>query len=302
MQNSNPSRWQQVLRWGFGVLWIIDGFLKLQPGMFNSGLVVNVVGATALDNQPAWLTHLMFSGINLWHAGLPLTTIAMALWEVALGIGIIAARGRWFRITLWAVVAWSAIVWVMAEGLGGILSGNPTFPGDSPGSTPFYAAAAILMLYPNWVTPSLHRLAGVFWALATVVQLLPYNWSRSAMGGIFGNVTMNGQEPAAIDRLNNAFIELAYRSPIGVNVVLIIIMALLAWAWFTRPTRSSTWWLTLLFLFGLWAIPQAFATLFTGTATDLGNEFPLALLLWAARHMANHRAQKTKGAVLSAIT
>lgn len=278
--------WQQGLRRGFGALWILDGILKLQPGMFNSGLVVNVVGANALDNQPAWLTHLMFLGVNVWHAGLPYTTIAMALFEIALGIGLIATKGRWFRLTLWAIVGWSVIVWVMAEGLGGILSGNPTFPGDSPGSTPFYVVGALLLLYPTWLKPSWHRVAGGFWAIAALVQCLPYNWSSSNVGSIFGNVTMNGQEPAVIDRLNNAFILLAYHTPVLVNLVLVLIMAALAWAWFTRPTRPALWWLTLLYLALLWTIPQAFATLFTGTATDLGNELPLALLLWAVRRTA----------------
>lgn len=289
------TRWPRVFQLGFGILWMIDGLLKLQPGMFTPNLISNVVGANATDNQPAWLYHLMIGGANLWHAGLPYTTIAMALFEMVLGVGLMTLSGSKLRLVLWAVVAWCLIVWVMAEGMGGVLSGNPNFPGDSPGSTPFYAIGAILLLYPHWVKPTFHRWAGVFWSIATVVQLLPYNWNAANLAGVFGNVTMNGYEPVWVDRLNNAFIVLGFHHPIVINIVFVVVMAMLAIGYGSGRIDGPIWWLTIIWLVVLWAIPQAFGTLFTGTGTDLGNEFPLILLLWASKSVSS--SQDTSGRV-----
>ncbi len=277
--------WYRVLKWGFGILWIVAGLLKLQPGMFTSALAINVLGPNALNNQPKWLYTVMLHGAHLWYVGLPVTTALLAMWEIALGVALIASRGQWFRITLWLVVAWCLVVWIMAEGMGGILTGSPAFPEGSPGSTPFYAVGAILLLYPSWVRPTFHRWAGGFWAVAALVQALPYNWSASQVGGIFGDVSMNGAEPAALDRLNNVFITMGYHAPVMVNLVMVIVMAVLAWGYWTGKIPGPIWWLTIAWLAFLWVIPQAMATLFTGTGTDLGNAFPLALLLWAAKYM-----------------
>lgn len=115
----------------------------------------------------------MFHGAHLWYVGLPTTTILLAVWEMALGVSLMTTRGRWFRVTLWLIVAWCAVVWVMGEGMGGILTGSPVFPEDAPGSTPFYAAGALLLLCPSLVRPTLHRWAGAFWGVAALVQSLP---------------------------------------------------------------------------------------------------------------------------------
>lgn len=282
----NAEVWQRALRWGFGILWILDGLLKLQPKMFTSALVINVLGPNALNDQPKWLYSLMFQGANLWHAGLPVTTLLLAIVELLLGIGLLFARGRWFRLTLWGILAWCAVVWVMAEGMGGILTGSATFAEDSPGSTPFYALGALLLLYPSIVRPTLHRWAGAFWAAAAVVQCLPYNWSASQIAGIFGDVSMNGGEPAFIDRLNNNFLMMGYHAPVVMNLIMVAVMAVLAWGYWNRRIKGPIWWLTIAWLAFLWMVPQAFATLFTGTATDLGDAFPLILLLWTTKYMA----------------
>ncbi len=282
--------WQGVLRWGFGLLWIIAGLLKLQPGMFSSALIVNVLGPNALTDQPAWLMHLMMGGVHLWHSLLPVDTILLALWEIALGVGLIFARGRWFRVTLWVVIIWSAVVWVMAEGMGGVLNGSPTLVEDSPGSSPFYAMAALLLLYPQWAKSSvLTRAAGAFWALAALIQCLPYNWSAASTGGMIGNVTMNGQEPAWVDRLNNAFILMAFHHAVVFNIVMVLVMAVLAWGYASRRISGFVWFLTIIWLAFLWIVPEDFATLFSGTATDLGNPIPLALLLWTVKYSVSSR-------------
>lgn len=300
------TRWPQVLQRGFGILWIINGLLKLQPGMFTPNLISNVVGANATDNQPAWLYHLMIAGANVWHAGLPFTTIAMALFEMALGIGLMALSGQKRRVLLWVMIVWCLIVWVMAEGMGGVLSGTPTFPGDSPGSTPFYAVGAILLLYPHWVKPTFYRWAGAFWGIAAMVQLLPYNWNASTLAGVFGNVTMNGFEPVWVDRLNNTFIMLGFHHPLVINILLVMVMALLAIGYGSGRIGGPIWWMTILWLAFLWAIPQAFGTIFTGTGTDLGNEFPLVLLLWAAKSVSasgvsSHRINDRSSTVSDAL-
>lgn len=271
------------LKWGLGALWMGDGLLKLQPGMFTGALVINVLAANATDNQPHWLYRVMMTGVNFWHAGLPWTTVLMAVWEIALGLAFIGMHGKWHRITLWASVAWSAMVWVMAEGMGGIFTGSPTFPAGSPGSTPFYALGALLLLYPAMLKRPLNRWAGLFWWMAALVQVLPYNWSPTGVASIFGNVTMNGNEPVLVQQLINTFVLTSMHTPEAVNLVMVLVMACLGWIFWRGRAFGLAWLLTIAWLAFCWIIPQAFGTIFTGTGTDLGLEFPLVLLLWTVK-------------------
>lgn len=109
------------------------------------------------------------------------------------------------------------------------------------------------------------------------------------MAGIFGDVSMNGAEPAALDRLNNLFLMMGYHHPILVNLVMVGVMAVLAWGYWSGRIRGPMGWLTIVWLAFVGIVPQAMATLLIGTATDLGNAFPVGLLPWTAKHMLAQR-------------
>ena len=84
--------WRQVLRIGFGLIWVFDGILQAQPKM-AVGLPSQVIEPIAASS-PRWVQHLVnWAGTN-WSYH-PMQAGASAVW-IQVGIGIwllVAARG-----------------------------------------------------------------------------------------------------------------------------------------------------------------------------------------------------------------
>ena len=77
-------RGRQVLRIGFGVLWILDGLLQAQPAM-PLGLATNVTQPAA-DGSPGWVRGLVDFAAKGWTYH-PVSAAAAAVWiQVTIGI------------------------------------------------------------------------------------------------------------------------------------------------------------------------------------------------------------------------
>ncbi|HEV2241949.1 MAG TPA: hypothetical protein VGR98_12980, partial [Streptosporangiaceae bacterium] len=89
--------WRQLLRIGFGVLWIFDGLLQAQPAM-AVGLPSQVVEPTAA-NSPGWVQHVVNWAGTSW-SDHPIQAGASAVGiQVGIGVWLIAApRGPWSRL------------------------------------------------------------------------------------------------------------------------------------------------------------------------------------------------------------
>lgn len=253
--------------------------------MFTSQLIVNVIAPSAADNQPTWLYRLMISGARTWYHWLPWSTFGILLVEGFLAWA--AWRGPDDRLGRWGLqlsIVWALIVWVMAEGLGGLLTSSPSLMTNAPGSAPLYAVIAGLLLLPSetWHSPrfyaKLRKGLSLFFLGATLVQMFPTFWTAPGAGGIFGDITMNGNEPVAMQQLINSLVMIAMRAPILLNLIFISIMANIAIALrkgaLTRPARF----VIVIWLAFIWIGPQAMGGLLTGSGTDPGVEFPLFLL------------------------
>ena len=85
-------RGRQVIRIGFGVLWILDGLLQAQPAM-PLGLASNVTEPSA-DGAPGWVRALVDFAARGWTYH-PVNAAAAAVWiQVGIGIWLVtAARG-----------------------------------------------------------------------------------------------------------------------------------------------------------------------------------------------------------------
>ncbi len=281
-------RLRRFLVYGLGSLWMLDGLLKIQPAMFHAFLVSNVLAPAATDSQPHWLASLMMRGALLWiHMGVWSNWLNFGI-EFLIGLLILWGPERvWGRAGLWLSLGWGAVVWIFAEGLGGLVSGSPTFLQGSPGSIPFYALAAILLLLPAqlWSGGQLQRAAryglGLFWLLAFIWQVLPSSgfWTGTGLAAQFGDVTMNGPEPAWLQMAINAMVVSSTSHPIMENALYSAILLSLAVLTIWRPHSRSTWLLGTLWVGFVWAVPQAFGTLFSGTGTDPGMIAPFALLV-----------------------
>ena len=169
---------RRVLRIGFGVLWILDGLLQIQPAM-PLGLPSQVI-VPASASSPGWVKDLVNWAANAWSYH-PVTAAASVVW-IQIGIGIwllVAARGVWSRLGGLASVGWGLIVWVFGEAFGGVFGHGLTWLFGAPGAVLFYCAAGGLIALPfrAWATPRLGRLIlaamGLFFVGMAVLQAWP---------------------------------------------------------------------------------------------------------------------------------
>jgi hypothetical protein len=86
--------WRQLLRIGFGVLWVIDGLLQAQPAMAG-GLPSQVIEPSAASS-PGWVQHIVNWAGTAWSYH-PVQAGASVVWiQIGVGAWLIAApRGTW---------------------------------------------------------------------------------------------------------------------------------------------------------------------------------------------------------------
>jgi cytochrome oxidase Cu insertion factor (SCO1/SenC/PrrC family) len=183
--------WRQLLRVGFGVIWIFDGLLQAQPAM-AAGLPSQVIEPTAASS-PTWVQHVVNWAGTTWSYH-PIQAGASAVWiQLGIGVWLIAApRGFWSRLAGLASVAWGLVVWVFGEAFGGIFAPGLTWLFGAPGAALFYCTAGALIALPErtWHSARLGRavlsLLGLFFIGMAVLQAWP--------GRGFWQGTVHGQQ------------------------------------------------------------------------------------------------------------
>jgi cytochrome oxidase Cu insertion factor (SCO1/SenC/PrrC family) len=193
---------RRLLRIGFGVLWLFDGWLQAQPAM-AVGLPSRVIAPTAV-HSPAWVRHLVNWGGTTWSYH-PVQAGAAAVWiQVGLGIWLLAAgAGPSSRLAGLASTGWGLVVWVFGESFGGIFAPGLSWLFGAPGAALFYCAAGVLVALPSryWCSARLGRVVlaaiGVFLVAMAVLQAWP---GRGFWHGLSGGqpATMPGMAPAAV--------------------------------------------------------------------------------------------------------
>ena len=125
-------RARQLLRIGFGALWLFDGLLQAQPQM--AGGMPALLQATDAGS-PGWVVDLVNWGANIWSYH-PIAAAASTVW-IQIGIGlwlIFAVRGWSLRLAALSSVAWGLIVWAFGEAFGAILAPGLTVLFGAPGA------------------------------------------------------------------------------------------------------------------------------------------------------------------------
>lgn len=165
-QNNNKSTSVPVGRWilwyGLASFWLVDAILQIQPPM-SSSMFVDMVVAPVLQGEPTWYLRTLGQGIQLWTNHQIASAVFAAVIQLAIAVFLFLGKDRRIgKIGLWISIAWSLVVWTLGEGMGGILSGSPTFITGSPGSVILYIVAAVLLLLPisRWEDGGIHRRIG----------------------------------------------------------------------------------------------------------------------------------------------
>jgi hypothetical protein len=139
---------RQLLRIGFGGLWLFDGILQAQPKM-AIGLPSQVIESAAAPSS-RWVQEVVNWAGTAWSYH-PMQAGAAAVWiQVGIGIWLLAApRGAPSRLAGLVSVGWGLVVWAFGESFGGIFAPGLTWLFGAPGAVLIYVVAGVLIALPE---------------------------------------------------------------------------------------------------------------------------------------------------------
>lgn len=277
---------RRFLRVALGLLWIVDGLLQAQPQM-AAGFGREVL-TPGLAGGPHWVSAAAGPLVRVFTRH-PVTADAATVWiQIGLGALIILSRtGLLSRVALLASVAWSLLVWVVGEGMGGLFSPGAGWLVGAPGAVLVYLLGAGLLMAPwSWWEGDrsallVRRTVGTWLLIGAGLQALPWEgfWSSSGAAAPFADGAATRQ-PDVLRRPISAVADAAGRHPVVLNTV--VVTALLVVAAGLWLSRAAGWVIAgLLLCAATWWLAQDFGVL-GGMATDPNTALPLAVVLCCA--------------------
>src|SRR5215468_5541695 len=283
--------WRQVLRVGFGLLWIFDGILQAQPKM-AIGLPSQVIEPSAASS-PHWVQQVVSWAGTTWSYH-PLQAGAAAVWiQIGIGVWLLAApKGGWSRLAGLVSVGWGLVVWVFGESFGGVFAPGLTWLFGAPGAVLTYVVAGGLIALPErvWRDPRLGQAIlsglGLFLVAMAVLQAWPGRgfWpgtshgQRGTLAGMTHDMAQTPQ-PGFLAAWVSAFTRFDEAHGFAVNLVAVVALALIGAAFLTgrrRLVRPALIAFTVLCLAD-WVLIEDFGFL-GGLGTDPNSMIPFALL------------------------
>ena len=283
--------WRQLLRVGFGLLWVFDGVLQAQLKM-AIGLPSQVIGPIAASS-PRWVQHVVNWAGTAWSYH-PLQAGASAVWiQIGIGIWLLAApRGGWSRLAGLVSVGWGLVVWVFGESFGGVFAPGLTWLFGAPGAVLIYCVAGALIALPErvWRDPQLGQAIlsglGLFLVAMAVLQAWPGRgfWQGISHGqpgtlaGMTGPMAQTPQ-PGFLSALIKAFTSFDEAHGFAVNLFAVVALALIGAAFLTGQRRLARLALIAFTVLCLadWVLIEDFG-FFGGLGTDPNSMIPFALL------------------------
>jgi cytochrome oxidase Cu insertion factor (SCO1/SenC/PrrC family) len=283
--------WRQLLRVGFGLLWVFDGILQAQPKM-AIGLPSLIIEPTAASS-PHWVQHVVNWAGTTWSYH-PMQAGAAAVWiQVGIGVWMLAAeRGGWSRLAGLAGVGWGLVVWVFGESFGGIFAPGLTWLFGAPGAVLVYCVAGALIALPErtWRSPLLGRAilagTGLFLIGMAVLQAWPGRgfWQGAVHGrpGTLASMTRDmaqTPQPGFLAASVRAFTSFDQAHGFAVNLVAVVALALIGAAFLSgqrRLVRPAVIAFTVLCL-AAWVLIEDIG-FFGGLGTDPNSMIPFILL------------------------
>jgi cytochrome oxidase Cu insertion factor (SCO1/SenC/PrrC family) len=286
----SETRGRDVLRIGFGLLWLLDGILQAQPQM-AAGLPSGVIEPSTAGS-PVWVQHLVNWAGTSWSYH-PVQAAAATVWiQAGIGVWLIVARkGPLSRLAGLAGLTWGLLVWVFGESFGGILAPGLTWLTGAPGAALIYAVAGALIALPEryWRSPRFGRLLlgglGLFMIGMAVLQAWPGRgfWQGTVNGqpgtlvGMIQSMAQTSQ-PSFIARVVAGFATFTGQHGFAVNLVAVLVMAGTGLAFLTGRRRVilPATWVFVLFCLADWLLIQDLG-FFGGLGTDPNSMIPMAL-------------------------
>jgi cytochrome oxidase Cu insertion factor (SCO1/SenC/PrrC family) len=283
--------WRQVLRVGFGLLWVFDGILQAQPKM-AIGLPSQVIGPSAASS-PHWVQQVVNWAGTTWSYH-PLQAGAAAVWiQIGIGIWLLAApRGGWSRLAGLVSVGWGLVVWVFGESFGGVFAPGLTWLFGAPGAVLVYVVAGGLIALPErtWHDPRLGQAIlsglGLFLVAMAVLQAWPGRgfWPGASGGrpGTLAGMThgmAQTPQPGFLSAWVGAFTRFDEAHGFAVNLFAVAALALTGAAFLTGRRRLARPALAAFAVLCLadWVLIEDIGV-FGGLGTDPNSMIPFILL------------------------
>lgn len=294
-QERRPRIAARMIRSALGLLWLLDGLLQLQPRLFGPTFAHDVIAPSA-TGQPVVLAHFIDHVAHLIAIQPALVNGLFASVQILIGIGLL--MGATTKPALAISVVWALGVWVMGEGLGGLLTGGALPLTGAPGAALLYAVIAILV-WPTsgWRPRRAAESAGpagsasaegplgpwagrVAWATYWVgTGAIWFHWSGRASGAISGAIGRAGSgEPSWLVHLETTASEAvgASGSSLASTAAVLSIVIGLGPLLFRRSALFLVAGVAL--SLDYWVFGQAFGQILTGSGTDPSTA-PLVILL-----------------------
>ncbi len=281
---------RRLLRIGFGLLWLLDGLLQIQPGM-AVGVPSQVIEPGAVSS-PTWVRHLVNWAGTTWSYH-PVQVGAAVVWiELGIGLWLLAApAGVLSRLAGAVSAAWALIVWIFGESFGGIFAPGLSWLFGAPGAALLYCVAGIAVALParSWRTPRLGRVAlggmGVFLVGMAVLQAWPgrgfWQGSPGTLGGMVQSMAQTSQ-PRVLAALVSGFGSVVGAHGSAVNLIAVAVLALTGLGFLTgrRAVARVTLIVFVAVCLADWVLIEDLG-FFGGLGTDPNSMIPMVLLAGA---------------------
>ncbi|HUC56081.1 MAG TPA: hypothetical protein VMA95_01670, partial [Streptosporangiaceae bacterium] len=304
---------REVLRTGFGIIWLFDGILQAQPKM-AVGLPSQVIAPTAASS-PHWVQDVVnWAGTN-WSFH-PIQAGAAAVWiQVGIGIWLLAARSGWLsRAAGLASIGWGLVVWVFGESFGSIFAPGLSWLTGAPGAVLIYVVAGALIALPfsAWRSRKIGQLTvaglGVFLIGMAVLQAWPgrgfWQGGSAAKPGSLASMTQSMSQlsqPSFLTALINGFTTFDEAHGFVVNLIVVVFLAGIGLAFASlRPAVVRPALIVFaVFCLAVWVLVQDLGFL-GGLGTDPNSMIPMVLLA-AGGYLAMVRAPAVAEAAVTAV-
>jgi cytochrome oxidase Cu insertion factor (SCO1/SenC/PrrC family) len=289
-RSAEPA-WRRLLRYGFGLVWVLDGILQAQPKM-AIGLPSQVIEPTAASS-PHWVQVVVNWAGTAWSFH-PMQAGASAVWiQVGIGVWLLAAsRGPLSRLAGLVSVGWGLVVWAFGESFGGIFAPGLTWLFGAPGAVLIYSVAGVLIALPErtWHSPKLGRVilggTGLFLLGMAVLQAWPGRgfWQGTVHGqaGTLAGMTATmaqTPQPHVLASWITAFTAFDEAHGFAVNLFAVIALAVTGAVFLTARPRLIRPVLVAFIVLCLadWVLIEDFGFL-GGLGTDPNSMLPFVLL------------------------
>ena len=287
---------RRLLRLGFGVIWVIDGLLQLQPQM-PIGLPDNVVTPTAAS-APAWVSSLVTFGTDAWLRHPVLAASATVWLQLGLGLWLLVANRGWAsRAAGWASAVWALNVWIFGNALGTLFMAPISWTTGAPGAVFFYVLAGVAIGLPPmmlkrqsfslWVS----RVLGLGLAYFAILQAWPGRgfWGGGKDGAYPSMASEMGSvsQPGFSASIQHWFQTFTTNSSWIYNTLVVVVLALAAFGFLSGKVSWMRLGTIVYVAMALvdWVLVQDFAV-FGGMGTDLNSMIPSALIVGGAYLLA----------------